>query len=112
MYVAYINPLTIGFIIFENVYHIDILTPEHSLSAKESGDIERIIEQLEKVKIKKSPVSDNRSEERDSTNRFIINNTVLCFNGDFTEYWVNDDTKKAKISITEVTFSDGSKWRP
>lgn len=79
--------------IFENVYHIDILTPEHSLSAKESGDIERIIEQLEKVKIKKSPVSDNRSEERDSTNRIIINNTVLCFNGDFTEYWVNDDVK-------------------
>ena len=27
-------------------------------------------------------------------------------------YWVNDDTKKVKISITEVTFADKTTWRP
>lgn len=27
-------------------------------------------------------------------------------------YWVNDDTKKVKIRITEVTFADKTTWRP
>ena len=30
----------------------------------------------------------------------------------YWEYWVHDDTKKVKIEITEVTFADGTKWRP
>ena len=30
----------------------------------------------------------------------------------YWEYWVHNDTKKVKIEITEVTFADGSKWRP
>ncbi|MBR1584980.1 MAG: Ig-like domain-containing protein [Clostridia bacterium] len=44
---------------------------------------------------------------------FYLNETIEP-NSDFLGhwYWVNDDTKSVKISITEVTYSDGSKWRP
>ena len=28
------------------------------------------------------------------------------------EFWVHDDTKKVKITILEVTFKGGSKWKP
>ena len=30
----------------------------------------------------------------------------------YWEYWVHNDTKKVRIEITEVTFADGTKWRP
>ena len=29
-----------------------------------------------------------------------------------TDYWVNGDTRRVDLVIKEVTFRDGSKWRP
>jgi len=43
---------------------------------------------------------------------FYLNETVYAGDKLYHYYWVNDDTKKVKIRITEVTFSDGSRWRP
>ncbi len=56
---------------------------------------------------------DNRGHKLKSPySYFYFNNTLLANDSILWEYWVNDDTKKAKISITKVWFSDGSTWKP
>lgn len=79
--------------LFENIYHLDIISGDKALFTKDKSIIEKIVVELEDIEIKKSPVSHDRSEDRDKTNRIIINNSTLCFNQDFSEFWMNDDVK-------------------
>ena len=56
---------------------------------------------------------DNRGRKLKSPySYFYFNNDLSANDSILWEYWVNDDTKKAKVSITKVWFSDGSTWRP
>ena len=56
---------------------------------------------------------DNRGHKLKSPySYFYFNNTLQANDSILWEYWVNDDTKKAKVSITKVWFSDGSTWTP
>lgn len=56
---------------------------------------------------------DNRGIRLESPyDYFYCNNTIRANDSLLWEYWVNDDTKRVKVSITEVWFSNGSIWRP
>ena len=41
-----------------------------------------------------------------------INETIKANSNDSYSFWVNDDTKKIKVKIIKVWFSDGSTWKP
>ena len=61
-------------------------------------DTEDIRSTLKKLRVDKYPVSQSRSETRDSTNRLVIrygdsNPTMLCFNADCTELWLDNGVK-------------------
>ena len=43
---------------------------------------------------------------------YYINDTTKANNYDSYSFWVNDDTKKIKVKILKVWFSDGSTWKP
>lgn len=43
---------------------------------------------------------------------FYLNETIMPHDRLYWEYWVHDDTKRVAIYIREITFGDGSKWRP
>ena len=56
---------------------------------------------------------DNRGNRlRSPYDYFYLNETIPANSSQTWEYWVNDDTKKAKISIKKVWFTDGSTWTP
>lgn len=64
---------------------------------------EELLYDLFEIRISKSEISENRSEERDKTNTLIlkekddlfigIQGLHICLNKDFTEVWVNDSVK-------------------
>ncbi|MBQ9765609.1 MAG: hypothetical protein IJW18_05390 [Lachnospiraceae bacterium] len=59
---------------------------------------DRISELLENIRISSEPVSNNRSEERDRTNRIIFKKAqgaeyTMCFNKECTEVWFDDGVK-------------------
>ena len=43
---------------------------------------------------------------------YYINETIKANSNDSYSFWVNDDTKKIKVKIIKVWFSDGSTWKP
>ena len=55
----------------------------------------------------------NRGDKLESPySYFYLNETVAPHDSLHHYYWVNDDTKKVRITITEVTFADKTTWRP
>lgn len=56
---------------------------------------------------------DNRGYKIKSPYSYYYYNDTLPANATYyLEYWTNDDTKKAKVTIKKVWFSDGSTWTP
>ncbi len=56
---------------------------------------------------------DNRGYKLKSPYSYYYYNDTLPSNEThYLEYWTNDDTKKAKVTIKKVWFSDGSTWTP
>lgn len=43
---------------------------------------------------------------------YYINETIKANSNNSYSFWVNDDTKKIKVKIIKVWFSDGSTWKP
>jgi len=68
---------------------------------------------IKRVKIKSEPVSEDRSTDRDSEYRIIIednseNKFVLSVSGDFTEMWIDDnDTYKISLAAGEMKVDEG-----
>ena len=56
----------------------------------------------------------NAGKRLTGPNSYYYHNETIPAKGEISywEYWVHNDTKKVKIEITEVTFADGTKWRP
>ena len=57
-----------------------------------------IVEALKSLRLEEYPVSKSRSEDRDSTNRLVLRYddsypTMLCFNADCSEVWIDDGVK-------------------
>lgn len=60
----------------------------------ESDEIKaEIFEILKEVRINKNPLSLNRSEERNKTNRIVLNGCTLNFNEDFSQLWISNNVK-------------------
>lgn len=65
-------------------------------------EIASVKAELEKIKVRPTPVSQSRAEDRDQTYKVILNDGaekgrfVLCFNDDFSEYWINDGVKSSQ----------------
>lgn len=59
----------------------------------EDNDKKAVIEILQKVRLTKNAISQNRNEDRDKTNTIMIDETELCFNGNFTQLWLADSVK-------------------
>lgn len=55
----------------------------------------------------------NREDKLKSPYSFYyLNEDLAPRSYDTYKYWVHDDTKSADLTIKEVTFSDGTKWKP
>ncbi len=53
----------------------------------------KVIDTLKQVRINKNPLSLNRSDERDKTNRIVLKNCTLNFNENFTQLWISNNVK-------------------
>lgn len=80
--------------------HSEILQNVTTLEVASSGlqyelsFFDDILEQLAKLAITNRPLSQSRAEDRDRTNEIILDGrTVLCFNRDCTELWIDDGVK-------------------
>lgn len=81
----------------DDVYSINIVAGEET-DLRFGDDAKEIVEALKSLRVEKHPVSQSRSEDRDSTNRLVIgyvdsNPVMLCFNADCTEVYIDDGVK-------------------
>ncbi|MBQ2973276.1 MAG: hypothetical protein IJE19_02880 [Clostridia bacterium] len=115
--------------IFENNYRITVVSGEKSYNISSQTAIDSTVDFLEEIKIGKAPIDDSRSEERAADYKIILYEnkdnpeiyTVLNFNEDLDEMWINDSVKPSKTykvknplrvrqifdSATEKYLSDG-----
>lgn len=81
----------------DEVYSINIVVDDET-NVCFGDDVRVIVEALKSIRVEKHPVSQNRSESRDSTNRLVLrdgvsNPIMLCFNVDCTEIYIDDGVK-------------------
>lgn len=115
--------------IFENNYRITVVSGEKSYNISSQTAIDSTVDYLEEIKIGKAPINDSRSEERAADYKIILYEnkdnpeiyTVLNFNEELDEMWINDSVKPSKTykvknplrvrqifdSATEKYLSDG-----
>ncbi len=115
--------------IFENNYRISVVSGEKTYNISSQTAIDSTVDFLEEIKISKAPINDSRSEERAADYKIIFYEnrenpeiyTVLNFNADLDEMWINDSVKPSKTykvknplkvrqifdSATEKYLSDG-----
>lgn len=115
--------------IFENNYRITVVSGEKSYNISSQTALDSTVGLLEEIKIGKAPIDDSRSEERAADYRILLYKnkenpdiyTVLNFNDELDEMWINDGVKPSKTyrvknplrarqifdSATEKYLSDG-----
>lgn len=115
--------------IFENNYRITVVSGKKSYNISSQTAIESTVDFLEEIKISKAPINDSRSEERAADYKVVFYEnkdnpdiyTVLNFNEELDEMWINDSVKPSKTykvknplkvrqvfdSATEKYLSDG-----
>lgn len=74
----------------------DVLTLfcENEGYENESEEVKKqIFEILREVRINKNPLSQNRSEDRNNTNRVVLSDCTLNFNEKFTQLWISNGVK-------------------
>ena len=81
----------------DDVYSVNIIVDGDN-DKRYANKAEEIVKALKELRVEEHPVSQSRSEDRDSTNRLVIgyrdsNPTMLCFNADCTEVWIDDGVK-------------------
>lgn len=65
-----------------------------SLTASVAIVLTRFISTMDKIKIRQTPVSQNRSEDRSQSFAIIVDKKLsLYFNEDFSEIWIDDGVK-------------------
>lgn len=79
---------------FDSVEELNITASEMQYEISNEEDIEQIIEQLKKVRVRKDEISKSRAEDRDKTNGIVLGEyQTLYFSGDFGEVWCSDSLK-------------------
>lgn len=87
---------------------LDIVYQGQCTSTEDPQRIARIAEILQTLRISKTPLSQDRSEDRDKTNRIVSGDgTAVCFDADFTAVWI-DNGVKPTLSY-EVLDPDGAR---
>ncbi len=79
--------------IFDNVDGVTVILGDEHRIVTDDESIEKIITSLDAVRLRIDPVSKNRAEDRDMTNRIKMGSNILCFNKDFTEFWIMNGVK-------------------
>lgn len=81
--------------LFENIEKIYITTPDQTVLYNTESGVNAAIRQLKKVKISRKELSQSREENRPATVQVKLapSNTMLCFNADCTEVWIDDGVK-------------------
>ena len=64
------------------------------------------------IKLKITQYNNRGSKLKSPYSYYYVNDNLKAYGTDTWEFWVNNDAKKCKVKITEVTFSDGKKWKP
>ncbi|MBQ2848410.1 MAG: hypothetical protein IJE74_09170 [Clostridia bacterium] len=90
--------------IFKNNYRITIVSGEKAYNISSQTAIGSTVDFLEEIKISKAPIDESRSEERSADYKVILYKnkknpeiyTVLNFNSDLDEMWINDSVKPSK----------------
>ena len=78
---------------FDYAEEMTVIAGENQYYISYEKDIEEILVQLKKIKVRKEEVSKNRSEDRDKTNAIIFENFTVYFNEKFNELWCVDTLK-------------------
>ncbi len=81
----------------DDVYSINIVA-DGETDTRFGVNATDIVKALKSLRVEKYPISQNRSETRDSTNRLVLrygasNPTMLCFNADCTEVYIDNGVK-------------------
>lgn len=81
----------------DDVYSVNIIVDDETDTRFGTNSAE-IVNALKSLRVEKYPVSQSRSEDRDSTNRLVLrhsdsNPLILCFNADCTEVYIDDGVK-------------------
>lgn len=79
--------------IFDNVDGVTVILGDEHHIVTDDEAIEKIITSLDAVRLRTDPVSKSRAEDRDMTNRIKMGSNILCFNKDFTEFWIMNGVK-------------------
>ncbi len=90
--------------IFENNYRISVVSGEKTYNISSQTAIASAVDYLEEIKISKAPINESRSEDRAADYKVILYEnkdnpeiyTVLNFNADLDEMWINDGVKPSK----------------
>lgn len=80
--------------LFNNIENVTVISDENNYSTNDSETIDKIILFLQEVEIKNHPISQSRAEDRDMTNRVILNKgNTLCFSKNYSELWIYTGVK-------------------
>lgn len=84
--------------LFENVGQIEIQKGNTFYTVNAQEEVEKLLRQIDGIRIYKNPISQNRSEDRDQTNKIVLQyhqdyEKTICFNENCDTLWVNDELK-------------------
>ena len=80
--------------IFENVETLTVYQGKMTSDVYDKDTVANVIDTLKEVRLKKRPISKDRSDERDMTNRVQLGDgNQLCFSEDYSEFWIYTGTK-------------------
>lgn len=84
--------------IFSNVNQARVVSGAEYDGMYTDGELDKALSMLKKVRLERNPVSEDRSEDRDKTNRVMLfdgsgKSVTLCFSADCTELWLDDSVK-------------------
>jgi hypothetical protein len=64
------------------------------------------------IKLKITQYNNRGGKLKSPYSYYYVNDDLKAYESAVWEFWVNNDAKKCTAKITEVTFSDGKKWKP
>ncbi|MBR4933166.1 MAG: hypothetical protein IKZ03_01795, partial [Clostridia bacterium] len=95
--------------IFDGVETLTVYQGKLTHDVYDADTVTDVIDTLKEVRLKKRPISKDRSDERDMTNRVQLGDgKQLCFSEDYSEFWIYTGTKPSlsyKVLNPEVAES-------
>lgn len=89
--------------IFQSVAELKFYKNENNFYSTQSPA--KDLKTLKKINLAAAPLDDNRSKDRDTAYKIVVNGKyIICFNNDFTHLWL-DDTQHIDIEY------NGNEWQ-